>query len=211
MASRPHVAVWGKTGSGKSTVLLGLILQFFGMGADVRFIDGKSEFSSFGTFYGKHKIGSNVAGVVGILERVKAEVEHRQQFIAELNSQDGKMGRTAADLNYRPLVLLVDEIGAILATMAPKSQKEMIESLVAIIMKGRSVGVHVVLATQDPSTDTLPSKIRSQFSTRILLGSANQETQRMAFGEVATTGQVEKFRGFYTCDGLTVQPMRFRV
>ena len=60
------------------------------------------------------------------------------------------MGRTAADLNYRPLVLLVDEIGAILATMAPKSQKEMIESLVAIIMKGRSVGVHVVLATQDP-------------------------------------------------------------
>ena len=150
MASRPHVAVWGKTGSGKSTVLLGLILQFFGMGADVRFIDGKSEFSSFGTFYGKHKIGSNVAGVVGILERVKAEVEHRQQFIAELNSQDGKMGRTAADLNYRPLVLLVDEIGAILATMAPKSQKEMIESLVAIIMKGRSVGVHVVLATQDP-------------------------------------------------------------
>ena len=211
MASRPHVAVWGKTGSGKSTVLLGLILQFFGMGADVRFIDGKSEFSSFGKFYGKQKIGSNVAGVVGILERVKAEVEHRQQFIAELNSQDGKMGRTAADLNYRPLVLLVDEIGAILATMAPKSQKEMIESLVAIIMKGRSVGVHVVLATQDPSTDTLPSKIRSQFSTRILLGSANQETQRMAFGEVATTGQVEKFRGFYTCDGLTVQPMRFYV
>ena len=62
-----------------------------------------------------------------------------------------------------------------------------------------------------PSTDTLPSKIRSQFSTRILLGSANQETQRMAFGEVATTGQVEKFRGFYTCDGLTVQPMRFYV
>ena len=78
-------------------------------------------------------------------------------------------------------------------------------------MKGRSVGVHVVLATQDPSTDTLPSKIRSQFSTRILLGSANQDTQRMAFGEVATTGQVEKFRGFYTCDGLTVQPMRFYV
>ena len=34
----------------------------------------------------------------------------------------------------------------------------MIESLVAIIMKGRSVGVHVVLATQDPSTDTLQAK-----------------------------------------------------
>ena len=34
--------------------------------------------------------------------------------------------------------------------MAPKSQKEMIESLGLSHAKGRSVGVHVVLATQDP-------------------------------------------------------------
>lgn len=211
MSKRPHIAVWGKTGSGKTTVLLGLILQLFGMGADVRFIDGKSEFSSFATFYGKHKIGSSPADVVAILERVKAEVEHRQQFIAEQNAIDGKMGRTSAELGYRPLVLVVDEIGAILASLAKKSEKELLDNLVAIIMKGRSVGVHVILSTQDPSTDTLPSKIRSQFSTKILLGSASADSQRMAFGEVATAGQVEKFKGFYTCDGLTIQPMRFFV
>ena len=33
----------------------------------------------------------------------------------------------------------------------------------------------------------------------------------MAFGEVATAGNVEDFRGFYTCDGLTNQPMKFYV
>ena len=211
MASRPHVAVWGKTGSGKSTVLLGLILQFFGMGADVRFIDGKSEFSSFGTFYGKHKIGSNVAGVVGILERVKAEVEHRQQLIAELNSQDGKMGRTAADLNYRPLVLLVDEIGAILATMAPKSQKEMIESLVAIIMKRAVCWCSCSLGNTRP-LDRYTSK-QNPFTVQYTDTAWLCQPGYTANGvrEVATTGQVEKFRGFYTCDGLTVQPMRFYV
>ena len=211
IGSRPHVAVWGRTGAGKSTVLMGMILQFFSMGADVRFIDGKSEFSSFGTFYDKEKLGSNVADVSAILQRMNAEVNHRQQFIAQQNAIDGKMGQTASDLDFRPMVLMIDEIGAILASMATKSQKELLDVLVSIIMKGRSVGVHVVLATQDPSTDTLPSKIRSQFSTKILLGSANADTQRMAFGEVATAGQVEKFRGFYTCDGLTVQPMQFFV
>ena len=45
--------------------------------------------------------------------------------------------------------------------------------------------------TQDPSTDVLPQKIRQQFSTRILLGSANSDIQRMALGEVATSGNVE--------------------
>ena len=73
------------------------------------------------------------------------------------------------------------------------------------------MGVSVIASTQDPSTDTLPQKIRQQFATKILLGSANSDTQRMAFGEVATAGNVEDFRGFYTCDGLTNQPMKFYV
>lgn len=37
------------------------------------------------------------------------------------------------------------------------------------------------------------------------------DIQRMAFGEVATSGNVEDFRGFYTCDGLTNQPLKFYV
>ena len=31
------------------------------------------------------------------------------------------------------------------------------------------------------------------------------------FGEVATAGDVEDFRGFYICDGVTNQPMKFFV
>ena len=33
----------------------------------------------------------------------------------------------------------------------------------------------------------------------------------MALGEVATSGNVEDFRGFYVSDGLTIQPMKFFV
>lgn len=208
---RAHIAVWGKTGSKKTTVLLSMILQFFSMGADVRFIDGKDEFSSFKGFYPVDKIVSELDGVFGQLEDVLAIIKERQQIMADEVQKRGKMGLKASDVGLRPVVMVADEIGSIVALMDSKQVKKFISDLVAIIQRGRSVGVSVIVSTQDPSTDTLPQKVRQQFSTKILLGSANGDIQRMAFGEVATVGDVEDFRGFYICDGLTNQPMKFYV
>lgn len=122
-----------------------------------------------------------------------------------------KIGLKASEVGLQPVVLVADEIGSIVALMDSKQSKKFVSDLTAIIQRGRSVGVSVIASTQDPSTDTLPQKIRQQFATKVLLGSANSDIQRMAFGEVATAGNVEDFRGFYTCDGLTNQPMKFYV
>ena len=40
-----------------------MVLQLFAMGADVRFIDGKGEFSAFSGFYPIRKIASDVEAV----------------------------------------------------------------------------------------------------------------------------------------------------
>ncbi|HFU4218838.1 TPA: FtsK/SpoIIIE domain-containing protein [Streptococcus suis] len=208
---RAHIAVWGKTGSKKTTVLLGLILQLFSMGADIRFIDGKDEFSSFQGFYPVEKIVSDPDDVFRQLGDVLAIIKQRQQIMADEVQKRGKMGLKASDVGLRPVVVVADEIGSIVALMDSKQAKRFVADLVAIIQRGRSVGVSVIASTQDPSTDTLPQKVRQQFSTKILLGSANGDIQRMAFGEVATAGDVEDFRGFYSCDGLTNQPMKFYV
>lgn len=209
---RAHIAVWGKTGSKKTTVLFGMILQLFSMGADVRFIDGKDEFSSFKGFYPTEKIVSDVEDVLAQIEDVLGLIKNRQQIMAEESQKRQKIGLKASEVCLRPVVVVADEIGSIVALMDSKQAKQFINNgLVAIIQRGRSVGVSVIASTQDPSVDTLPQKIRQQFSTKILLGSANGDIQRMAFGEVATVGDVEDFRGFYTCDGLTNQPMKFYV
>ena len=208
---RAHIAVWGKTGSKKTTVLLGMILQLFSMGADIRFIDGKDEFSSFKGFYPDEKIVSDPDRVFKQLEDVLAIIKERQQIMADEVQRRQKIGLKASEVGLRPVVVVADEIGSIVALMDNKQAKLFVADLVAIIQRGRSVGVSVIASTQDPSTDTLPQKIRQQFSTKILLGSANGDIQRMAFGEVATVGDVEDFRGFYTCDGLTKQPMKFYV
>lgn len=121
------------------------------------------------------------------------------------------MGLKASEVGLNLIAVIADEIGSIIALMDSKQAKELVQKLTSIIQKGRSVGVFVILSTQDPSTDTLPQKIRQQFSTKILLGSSNVDIQRMAFGEVATSGDFEDFRGFYVSDGLTKQPMKFFV
>lgn len=211
LAERAHIAVWGKTGSKKTTVLLGMVLQLFCMGADVRFIDGKDEFSAFRDFYPSDKIVTDVEDVLGQIEDVLGLIKERQKIMSEESRKRQKMGLKASEVGLLPVVLVADEIGSIVALMDSKQSKQFINGLVAIIQRGRSVGVSVIASTQDPSTDTLPQKIRQQFSTKILLGSANSDIQRMAFGEVATAGDVEDFRGFYTCDGLTNQPMKFYV
>lgn len=211
LSERAHIAVWGKTGSKKTTVLFGIILQLFTMGADVRFIDGKDEFSSFKGFYPADKIVSDIDPVFEQLEDILAIIKERQKIMANEVQKRQKIGLKASEVGLQPVVLVADEIGSIVALMDSKQSKKFVADLTAIIQRGRSVGVSVIASTQDPSTDTLPQKIRQQFATKILLGSANSDIQRMAFGEVATAGNVEDFRGFYTCDGLTNQPMKFYV
>ena len=211
LSERAHIAIWGKTGSKKTTVLFGIVLQLFSMGADVRFIDGKDEFSSFKGFYPTEKIVSDIDPVFEQLEDILAIIKKRQKLMADEVRKRQKIGLKASEVGLRPVVLVADEIGSIVALMDSKQSKKFVADLTAIIQRGRSVGVSVIASTQDPSTDTLPQKIRQQFSTKILLGSANTDTQRMAFGEIATAGNVEDFRGFYMCDGLTTQPMKFFV
>lgn len=211
LSERAHIAIWGKTGSKKTTVLLGIILQLFSMGADVRFIDGKDEFSAFSGFYPIEKIVSDPDDVFEQLEDILAIIKERQKIMADEVQKRQKMGLKASEVGLQPVVLVADEIGSIVALMDSKQSKKFVSELTAIIQRGRSVGVSVIASTQDPSTDTLPQKIRQQFSTKILLGSANSDTQKMSFGEVATAGNVEDFRGFYICDGLTNQPMKFYV
>ena len=163
---RAHIAVWGKTGSKKTTVLFGMILQLFSMGADVRFIDGKDEFSSFKGFYPTEKIVSDVEDVLAQIEDVLGLIKNRQQIMSEESQKRQKMGLKASEVGLRPVVVVADEIGSIVALMDSKQAKQFINGLVAIIQRGRSVGVSVIASTQDPSTETLPQKSASNLALK---------------------------------------------
>ena len=69
------------------------------------------------------------------------------------------------------------------------------------------LGNQSALAEKGITTD-----IRGQIATKIVLGKVggSGEEYRMAFGEVATKGAVERFSGYYLTDGLE-QPLLYAV
>lgn len=211
LSKYPHMAIWGQTGSGKTTVLMGIIAQCLSNNTDLLFIDGKTEFSSFSVFYPSEKIVSDNNDVLKLLQNVSETIKQRQKIVADEIKKRRKLGLTAYDIGFNPIVIIADEVGSIVASMDNKAKKELISYLTQIVQKGRSVSVFLVMATQNPGVDVLPSSIRNQFSTRILLGSATGDVQRMAFDQVATDGGVDKFQGYYMTSGLTVQPQKFYV
>lgn len=211
LSKYPHIAVWGQTGSGKTTVLMSIIAQCLSNKTDLYFVDGKNEFSSFSVFYPKEKIATDNQEVVSLLKRVSETIMKRQKRMANAVQKRKELGLTGFDIRLKPIVVIADEIGSIVASMTAKQKKELVSNLLQIVQKGRSVSVFLVMASQSPATTVLPSDIRSQFSTRILLGSATGDTQRMAFDQTATEGGVEKFQGYYMTNGKTVQPQKFFV
>lgn len=207
----PHIAIWGQTGSGKTTVLMSIIAQCLSNKTDLYFVDGKTEFSSFSVFYPKEKIATDNIEVVSLLKHVSATIMKRQKQMADAVKKKKELGLTGFDIKLKPIVVVADEVGSVIASMSSKEKKELVSNLLQIVQKGRSVSVFLVMASQSPATTVLPSDVRSQFSTKILLGSATGDTQRMAFDQTATEGGVAKFQGYYMTSGLTVQPQKFFV
>ncbi|TWT09773.1 DUF87 domain-containing protein [Streptococcus sp. sy004] len=214
LADFPHLICWGKSGQGKSTTLISLLVQaLMWSKSKVYIIDPKNEFSAMSEFYPADRIAVEVNDVLRMLAHVCDEISERQKIVADGVKIHQKMGLRAYDLGLSPIVIMADEIGSLVASMDNKQKKEFLALVTQIVQKGRSVSCFAIFGTQSPKTDTtLSSDIRSQFATKILLGSANGDIQRMAFdGEVATKGNIERFKGFYVSDGKTIQPMLFHV
>lgn len=212
LAKEPHISCYGATGSGKSTVLLSMIAQCLSNETNLYFIDKKFEFSSLSVFYPREKIAMTNADILKVLQHIVDDVlVERQKKVAAEVKKRRKMGLTGYDLGLKPVVIFGDEIGSVVASMDSKQKKQFLNYLIQIIQKGRSVSIFLVVASQSPATDVLPSSIRSQFSTRILLGSASADFQRMAFDVVATDSDVPRFQGYYMESGKTKQPERFFV
>ena len=120
IASRPHIAVWGRTGSRKSTVLYYLTLCYFKMNADVYFCEAKTEFASFETFYDSSKIATNTESIMSVLNRVNDVLNARLAVIAEESKKRNQGGLNAQDVDFRPVVLMLDEVGSIVAIQKSK-------------------------------------------------------------------------------------------
>lgn len=182
LAEAPHLFVAGTTGSGKSVCVHALLVSLLASGRSVRLalIDPKEvEFAIYGrcrVLWGDRVItemaeaGETLAGLV-------EEMDRRQKELAALGVANvAEAQAKGADLPR--IVVVVDELADLLM-QRPDSE----DSLIRLAQKARAVGIHLILATQRPGSDTFPGLLRSNVPTRIALTVRSSAESRIILDE----------------------------
>lgn len=206
----PGLGLFGRSGSGKTTTLLAFLFQFLMNGAQVCLIDGKNELQILDNLV---KRAYRLDTIMILLEIAVSELERREALLSEASAQSGRLGLKASEIALNPFVIAVDELGAVMASADSKEKARIVALLTQIAMKGRSCGVVLVVSSQFASVETIPNAIRSQLSTKILLGSAPAELVRMVFPQSAGGAKsARQFEGFVFVEGQRGrEPARFQV
>lgn len=206
----PGLGLFGRSGSGKTTTLLSFLAQFLAGGSQVYLVDGKNELQALSNVLQR---ASGVSDVLSMLGYVVAQMEQREDFLGKEGARQQRLGLKASEVGLTPLVVAIDELGALVASAQAKEKAELIALLTQIALKGRSSGVILVVASQFASVDTIPNAVRSQLSTKILLGGAPAELVRMVFPTASPGARsARQFEGFVYIDGQRGrEPSRYQV
>jgi S-DNA-T family DNA segregation ATPase FtsK/SpoIIIE len=173
-ADGPHLLVAGTTGSGKSellrTLTAALALTYSPDSVNFLFVDFKG-----GSGLGPLRLLPHCAGMLTDLSRyeldrflvsLRAEIRYRERLLAEAEAPDlgaYRSTKAAKDKALPHLVLMIDEF-RMLVEEAPEALSE----LMRIAVIGRSLGLHLVMATQRPQ-GALTADIRANVTTSIAL------------------------------------------
>ncbi len=170
----PHALIAGTTGAGKSELLQSLItgLAMHSPPADLQFvlIDYKG-----GAAFGECARLPHTVGMVTdlnshltqrALRSLEAELRRRERLFADAAAIDLNAYRRSSGHASEPvgrIVLVVDEFAS-LAEELP----DFVTGLVGIAQRGRSLGVHLILATQRPG-GVVSAEIRANTALRVAL------------------------------------------
>ncbi|MFI2664254.1 FtsK/SpoIIIE domain-containing protein [Micromonospora carbonacea] len=181
----PHALIAGTTGAGKSELLQTLVatLAVANRPDEMTFVlvdyKGGSAFAECGQL--PHTVGMVTDLDTHLVERaltsLGAELRRREHVLADFGASDivRYQERRARDRSIPAmprLVLVIDEFASMVRELP-----DFVTGLVNIAQRGRSLGIHLVLATQRPSGAVTPD-IRANTNLRIALRTTDQGESR---------------------------------
>lgn len=177
LASLPHLLVAGSTGSGKTVFLYNAIIALAAVHDPeilrIALIDPKTVdfglFRSLPHLWEGRILTDPVEAVDFLQDRVLAEIARRQEILhdaGEVNMADYNRSSEKEDRLPR-MVIIIDEFADLMAVLDSAPRKEFESRVQRIAQIGRALGVHLVLATQRPSTDVITGTIRANIPGRI--------------------------------------------
>jgi S-DNA-T family DNA segregation ATPase FtsK/SpoIIIE len=186
-AHGPHALVGGTTGSGKSEFLQTWVTSMALNNSPDRvvflFVDYKGGAAFADCVNLPHCVGlvTDLAPhlVRRALSSLRAELRRREEILNLKQESDLLSLERTGDPDCPPaLVIIVDEFAALVAEMP-----EFVDGMVDVAQRGRSLGVHVVLATQRP-TGVIKENIRANTNLRIALRVADDQDSLDVVGDV---------------------------
>ena len=185
LALMPHALVAGTTGSGKSgsinAMLCSILLHASPNEARLVLVDPKRvELNHYERLphlltpvVTNPRLAANVlANLIGEMEsRYAVMGEARTRNLVELN----RARRKAGEAPLPHILCVIDEL-ADLMMVAPGRVED---SIIRLAQKSRAVGIHLVLATQRPSTDVITGTIKVNIPARIAFSVASQVDSRV--------------------------------
>lgn len=201
---QPHALIAGVTGGGKTTFIFYLLIELLKMKSMLYVCDPKkSDLGSLKHILGEEFVATESNQISRVIRQAKEEMDCRYRTYKD-NPDNFRFGASFKDYGLSPLFVIFDEMGAFRAGADKKVYTETMANLTEIILKGREMGVFVLLSTQQPNANNIPTELRDNLSLRIALGNMGNEGYRMVFGESNTNIQsVSSVGGAYIfLDGL---------
>ena len=182
----PHLLVAGTTGSGKSVCIAALTtcLVMNNPPEELRLVMIDPKMVELVRFNGlPHLLGkveTELERILAVLRWTVAEMDRRYKLLEyaharNIDSYNKKAGRKKGAGPLPRIVVMVDELADLM--MSAPDQTE--HNLVRLAQMARAVGIHLVVATQRPSTDVVTGLIKANFPARISFTVASSVDSRV--------------------------------
>lgn len=201
----PHLLIAGATGSGKSvcinTIITSLLMRAHPEEVKLILVDPKKvELSIYnGVPHLLAPVVTDPKKAAGVLREVVSEMERRYDVFASVNARNikgyneyAKEHNVHADeenqkeiLPYQ--VIILDEV----ADLMMVASKEVEDCIMRISQMARAAGIHLIVATQRPSTDIITGVIKANIPSRIAFAVSSSVDSRT----ILDTSGAEKLLG----------------
>jgi S-DNA-T family DNA segregation ATPase FtsK/SpoIIIE len=174
LAAMPHLLIGGTTGSGKSVCITALTACLVANNSPERLrlvlIDPKMvelvRFNGLPHLLGR--VETELERIVTVLRWCTREMDRRYKLLEELHARhmddyNRKVAARGGGETLPRLVVLLDEMADLMMTAPDETERH----LIRLAQMARAVGIHLVVATQRPSTDVVTGLIKANFPARI--------------------------------------------
>ena len=190
LAKMPHLLVAGSTGSGKSvcinSFIASILMRMNPNEIKLVLVDPKKvELSNYnGIPHLLCPVVTDPKKANVVLQKIVSEMERRYEEFASNNVKNisgynemiektnKKNGTNVAKMPY--ILVIIDELADLMLVAA----KEVEDSIMRITQMARAAGIHLIVATQRPSTDVITGVVKANIPSRISFAVASQIDSR---------------------------------